>query len=194
MVEFGWNMWTACVNKTFRKTCVSPLDGVHVVVIISIIKKTDTSEHTQCRIQREFMFGICTALYYTTDIAIACACLMNSWRLALCSSFTVSLKKKEHLPATRNCDPQSTLSPCEGTAWRRRGFTPHPNTLAVRNRQRHSTRSVQISAFPLSSYLSSWIKQGTSSDVSSTSANFVVQPRLLRRFCWRAVLKADRHR
>jgi hypothetical protein len=36
--------------------------------------------------------------------------------------------------------------------------------------------------------LSSWIKQGTSSDVSNSSANFMVQPRLLRRFlgglCW----------
>jgi len=45
-----------------------------------------------------------------------------------------------------------------------------------------STFSQQRSAFSLSSSLSSRIKQDTSSDVSSTSTNFVVQPRLLRRF------------
>ena len=158
----------------------------------------------QCRIQREFMFLICTALCYTTDIASACACLMNCWRLALCPSVTVPLEKRGTSPSHaklwptvyivtvwRHCMAKtwvyftSWYSGCNGTA------NDIPQDL--------STFSQQISPFPLSSYLSSWIKQGTSSDVSSassdvssTSANFVVQPRLLRRFCWRAMLNADR--
>ena len=129
-----------------------------------------------------------TSVNYTVDIASACLFRMNGWRLALCcTSVTLPLKKRGTSPSDANLWPAAyivtvwrhcTAKPCVcSTSW-------HSGCKGTANGipQDLSIFSQQRSAFHLSSSLSSWIKQGTSSDVSNTSANFVVQPRLLRRF------------
>jgi hypothetical protein len=190
MVAFGWNVllvWT----KRFEKLVMSPVDGVCVVITTA-----GTIERTQCYIRKQVVFRMCTSVCYEMDIASACVCLMNSWRLALCPSVTIPLKKRGTSPSDAKLWPAAYIV----TVWRHcmaKTYVysaPHPGTLSVKEPpakdipQDPSTFSQQRSAFPLSRPLSSWIKQGTSSDVSTTSANFVVQPRLLRRFagglCW----------
>jgi len=148
------------------------------------------------------MFRMCTSGYYTANRTNACVCLMNSWRPALCPSVTVPLKERRTSPSDAKLWPTACIvtvwrhcmgedvcilcstswcSGCKGTA------RDIPQDLVTFSQQR--------SAFPLPSSLSSWKKQGTSSDVSFTSAHFVVQPTLLRRFagglCWTQTLGND---
>ena len=142
------------------------------------------------------MFRMFTALYYKMDIASACVSLMNNWRLALCSEEKRNIsQRREAVTHSLRCHSVKALhgeDVCllSSTSWRS-GCKGTSNDIP----QDPSTFSQQRSAFPLSSSLSSWLKQCTRSDSSNTSANFVVQPRLLRRFAgglwWTHALVTD---
>ena len=148
---FGYyeNCWVRLKDVAFEKLVMSPLD---------VITTADTSEHTQCCIRRKFVFRMCTSVCYTMDRASACVCLTNSWRLALCLSFTVPLKKRGTSPSDAKLWPTAYIV----TVWRHCTAktsvcsAPHSGTSADKEPQKtlhkicpHSHNSVQLFLCPV---------------------------------------------